>query len=176
MQQVWLLASLLAVLLQDRKKPQQQKVRRLLLRQRLLYSQSNGEVENEQSFESMGIHMVAPADGENTKFYTISGEVAEITFDENGVSYCYRASNTAEDFAGIFERFTDQELAVNLGVWQNSRTGPGKDHRKRRKTGFMVLGQHTLYRIHCLCHFRRRVYPGGYQFNGIKLSRIMDLG
>ena len=44
------------------------------------------EVENEQSFESMGIHMVAPADGENTKFYTISGEVAEITFDENGVS------------------------------------------------------------------------------------------
>ena len=46
------------------------------------------EVENEQSFESMGIHMVAPADGENTKFYTISGEVAEITFDENGVSYC----------------------------------------------------------------------------------------
>ena len=42
------------------------------------------EVENEQSFESMGIHMVAPADGENTKFYTISGEVAEITFDENG--------------------------------------------------------------------------------------------
>lgn len=59
------------------------------------------EVENEQSFESMGIHMVAPADGENTKFYTISGEVAEITFDENGVSYCYRASNTAEDFAGI---------------------------------------------------------------------------
>ena len=32
------------------------------------------EVENEQSFESMGIHMVAPADGENTKFYTISGK------------------------------------------------------------------------------------------------------
>ena len=27
------------------------------------------EVENEQSFESMGIHMVAPADGENTKAF-----------------------------------------------------------------------------------------------------------
>ena len=53
------------------------------------------EVENEQSFESMGI-----------------------TFDENGVSYCYRASNTAEDFAGIFERFTDQELAVN---WESGK-------------------------------------------------------
>ena len=109
------------------------------------------EVENEQSFESMGIHMVAPADGENTKFYTISGEVAEITFDENGVSYCYRASNTAEDFAGAVYR---PGTGCKLGVWQNSRTGPGKDHRKRRKTGFMVLGQHTLYRIHCLCHFR----------------------
>ena len=37
---------------------------------------------------------------------------------ENGVSYCYRASNTAEDFAGIFERFTDQELAVN---WESGK-------------------------------------------------------
>lgn len=89
------------------------------------------EVENEQSFESMGIHMVAPADGENTKFYTISGEVAEITFDENGVSYCYRASNTAEDFAGIFERVYRPGTGCKLGVWQNSRTGPGKDHRKQ---------------------------------------------
>ena len=65
--------------------------------------------------------MVAPADGENTKFYTISGEVAEITFDENGVSYCYRASNTAEDFAGIFERLTDQDiLAVSWESGQNA--------------------------------------------------------
>ena len=63
------------------------------------------EVENEQSFESMGIHMVAPADG-------------EITFAEIDVSYCYRASNTAEDLAGIFERFTDQELAVN---WESGK-------------------------------------------------------
>lgn len=135
------------------------------------------EVENEQSFESMGIHMVAPADGENTKFYTISGEVAEITFDENGVSYCYRASNTAEDFAGIFERFTDQELAVN---WESGKIA-GQAQVKTTESGGRLaswswLGQHTLYRIHCLCHFRRRVYPGGYQFNGIKLSRIMDLG
>ena len=55
------------------------------------------EVENEQSFESMGIHMVAPADGEHTKSYPISGEVAEITFDE---------------------RFTDLELAVN---WESGK-------------------------------------------------------
>ena len=120
------------------------------------------EVENEQSFESMGIHMVAPADGENTKFYTISGEVAEITFDENGVSYCYRASNTAEDFAGIFERFTDQELAVN---WESGKIA-GQAQVKTTESGGRLAS----------CHFRRRVYPGGYQFNGIKLSRIMDLG
>ena len=41
--------------------------------------------------------MVAPADGENKQFFIINGEVAEISFSENGVSYCYRASNTAED-------------------------------------------------------------------------------
>ena len=28
-------------------------------------------------------------------------------------SYCYRASNTAEDFAGIFERFKDDILVVS---------------------------------------------------------------
>ena len=59
------------------------------------------EVGNEQDFEAMGVHMVAPADGENKQFFIINGEVAEISFSENGVSYCYRASNTAEDFAGI---------------------------------------------------------------------------
>ena len=54
----------------------------------------------------------------NTKFYTISGEVAEITFDENSVSYCYRASNTAEDLQVFCRRFTDQELAVN---WESGK-------------------------------------------------------
>ena len=71
------------------------------------------EVGNEQDFEAMGVHMVAPADGENKQFFIINGEVAEISFSENGVSYCYRASNTAEDFAGIFERFKDDILVVS---------------------------------------------------------------
>lgn len=89
------------------------------------------EVENEQAFEAMGVHMVVPADGENKHFSIISGEVAEITFDENGVSYCYRASNTAEDFAGIFERFTDETLAVN---WESGDTA-GEAQVKTTESG-----------------------------------------
>ena len=76
------------------------------------------EVENEQSFESMGIHMVAPADGENTKFYTISGEVAEITFDENGVPTVTALPIQRKILQVFFERFTDQELAVN---WESGK-------------------------------------------------------
>ena len=75
--------------------------------------------------------MVVPADGENKHFSIISGEVAEITFDENGVSYCYRASNTAEDFAGIFERFTDETLAVN---WESGDTA-GEAQVKTTESG-----------------------------------------
>lgn len=77
------------------------------------------EVENEQDFEAMGVHMVAPAEGDNKQFFIINGEVAEISFNENGVSYCYRASNTAEDFAGIFEHFKDDILVVN---WKSGDT------------------------------------------------------
>ena len=53
------------------------------------------EVGNEQDFEAMGVHMVAPADGENKQFFIINGEVAEISF------------------AGIFERFKDDILVVS---------------------------------------------------------------
>ena len=105
------------------------------------------DVENEQVFESIGVHMVAPADGENEHFSIISGEVAEITFDENGVSYCYRASNTAEDFAGIFERFTDETLTVN---WESGDTA-GEAQVKTTQSGGRLASwswgstRYTLY-------------------------------
>lgn len=105
------------------------------------------EVENEQAFESMGVHMVAPADGENKRFFIISGEVAEISFEENGVSYCYRASNTAEDFAGIFERFKDETLAVN---WESGDTAGKAQVRTTQSGGRLALWSwgntcYTLY-------------------------------
>ena len=46
-------------------------------------------------------------------FFILNGEVAEIQFTADGVSYSFRASNTAEDFAGIFERFTDHVLETS---------------------------------------------------------------
>lgn len=65
------------------------------------------EVTDVLAFETLGVHMVAPAKGENVKYFIINGEVADIQFDLDGVSYTWRASNTADDFAGIFERFKE---------------------------------------------------------------------
>ncbi len=65
------------------------------------------EVSDVLAFEVLGVHMVAPAKGENVKYFIINDEVADIQFDLDGVSYTWRASNTAEDFAGIFERFKE---------------------------------------------------------------------
>ena len=56
-------------------------------------------------FEKLGIHMVVPEEAGDVQYYTINGEVADIRFTLDDVNYTWRASNTAEDFAGIFERF-----------------------------------------------------------------------
>ena len=70
-------------------------------------------VADENAFEPLGIHMVLPAQAEDPAFFILNGEVAEIQFTADGVSYSFRASNTAEDFAGIFERFTDHVLETS---------------------------------------------------------------
>ncbi len=48
-----------------------------------IYPESNGRGGMSRIFEAMGVHMVAPADGENKQFFIINGEVAEISFSEN---------------------------------------------------------------------------------------------
>ena len=48
--------------------------------------------------------------------------MAEIQFTAYGVSYSFRASNTAEDFAGIFERFTDHVLETSYESGDMSAT------------------------------------------------------
>ena len=65
------------------------------------------EVTDVLAFETLGVHMVAPAKGENVRFFIINDEVADMEFQLDGVSYTWRASNTAADFAGIFERFRE---------------------------------------------------------------------
>lgn len=69
-------------------------------------------VTDETAFQSLGIYMELPEEAEEPLCFILNGEVAEIQFDYNEIPYSYRASNTAEDFAGIFERFTDQVLTA----------------------------------------------------------------
>lgn len=68
------------------------------------------EVDGPGEFETIGVHMVAPAGAKDLKCFIINGEVADMQFTMDGVSYTWRASDTAEDFAGIFERFEEEIL------------------------------------------------------------------
>ncbi|MCC8024631.1 MAG: hypothetical protein LIP16_04915 [Clostridium sp.] len=68
------------------------------------------EVEDPQAFEAIGVHMIAPANGKDIKYFIISGQVAEMQFTLDGTAYSWRASDTAEDFAGIFERFKEEVI------------------------------------------------------------------
>ena len=65
------------------------------------------EVDNVLAFEKIGVHMVLPKEAVEPSYFIINGEVADIHFTFNDIGYTYRASDTAEDFAGIFERFKD---------------------------------------------------------------------
>lgn len=67
------------------------------------------EVPDTLSFEELGIHMIVPGEAKDVQYFIISGEVADVRFTLDGVDYTWRASNTAEDFAGIFERFKEGE-------------------------------------------------------------------
>lgn len=70
------------------------------------------EVTGTEAFEELGIHMEAPEGAENLQYYILSETVADMRFTLNQIDYTYRASIKAEDFAGIFERFTDHVLEL----------------------------------------------------------------
>ena len=74
------------------------------------------EVKDVLAFETIGVHMVLPEGAEDTSFFIINQEVADAQFTLDGVAYTYRASDTAEDFAGIFERFKDEAITQNLSL------------------------------------------------------------
>lgn len=79
-------------------------------------------VTDETAFQSLGIYMALPEEAEDPLCFILNGEVAEIQFSYHEISYSYRASNTAEDFAGIFERFTDQILTVEFKALEGGET------------------------------------------------------
>lgn len=68
------------------------------------------EMEGPEDFEKIGVHMVAPSDGSDLRCFIINGEVAEMQFTIDGTAYTWRASDTAQDFAGIFERFKEEVI------------------------------------------------------------------
>ena len=78
------------------------------------------EVKDVLAFEAIGVHMVLPEGAEDTSFFIINQEVADARFTLNGVAYTYRASDTAEDFAGIFERFKDEVISQNYDYGETS--------------------------------------------------------
>ena len=78
------------------------------------------EVKDVLAFEAIGVHMVLPEGAEDASFFIINQEVADAQFTLDGVAYTYRASDTAEDFAGIFERFKDEAIAQNYDYGETS--------------------------------------------------------
>ena len=78
------------------------------------------EVKDVLAFEAIGVHMVLPEGAEDTSFFIINQEVADAQFTLDGVAYTYRASDTAEDFAGIFERFKDEAITQNYDYGETS--------------------------------------------------------
>ena len=79
-------------------------------------------VTDETAFQSLGVYMALPEEAEDPLCFILNGEVAEIQFSYHEIPYSYRASNTAEDFAGIFERFTDQILTVEFKDLEGGET------------------------------------------------------
>ena len=73
------------------------------------------EVDDVLAFEKIGVHMVLPEEAVDPSYFIINGEVADIHFTFNDIGYTYRASDTAEDFAGIFERFKDGVINETAG-------------------------------------------------------------
>ena len=106
------------------------------------------EVEDVLAFEAIGVHMVLPEGAEDTSFFIINQEVADAQFTLDGVAYTYRASDTAEDFAGIFERFKDEAIAQNYDYGETSLEVLIKDHGQRRPPGFMGVGKHQVHPLY----------------------------
>lgn len=67
------------------------------------------EVEGTQAFARVGADIEAPVGAENARYYIISERIAEIQFSQNGVEYCYRASQDEESGENSQENAREQE-------------------------------------------------------------------
>ena len=67
------------------------------------------EVEGTQAFARVGADIEAPVGAETARYYIISERVAEIQFSQNGVEYCYQASQDEEPGGNSQEDAREQE-------------------------------------------------------------------
>ena len=67
------------------------------------------EVEGTQAFARVGADIEAPVGAENARYYVISERIAEIQFSQNGVEYCYQASQDEEYVNDSRENMQEQE-------------------------------------------------------------------
>ncbi|MDO4330774.1 MAG: hypothetical protein Q4C66_15760 [Lachnospiraceae bacterium] len=71
------------------------------------------EVDEPEALKKIGVSMEVPEEAENVTCGIISGEVAEISFQLEETPYTYRGAVKAEDFAGIFEEFEPDAVALS---------------------------------------------------------------
>lgn len=89
------------------------------------------EVSSAEEFKKIGIDIEAPEGAENTVYAIISGEIASISYDKDGDSYIFRASEQSGDFSGINgEVISTEPLDSESGAVLTVQRGGDVDYLK----------------------------------------------
>lgn len=59
------------------------------------------DVEDAESFQTLGIRMAIPKDASDVSYYLVDGQIARACFTWNGNDYTYEAAALEEDFSGV---------------------------------------------------------------------------
>lgn len=89
------------------------------------------EVSSAEDFKKIGIDIEAPEGAENTVYAIISGEIASISYDKDGDSYTFRASEQSGDFSGIYgDVISSEPLDSESGAVLTVQRGGDVDYLK----------------------------------------------
>lgn len=89
------------------------------------------EVSSAEEFKKIGIDIEAPEGAENISYAIISGNIASISYDKDGDSYTFRASEQSGDFSGIYgEVISSEPLDSESGAVLTVQRGGGVDYLK----------------------------------------------
>lgn len=73
------------------------------------------EVEGNQAFREVGAYIEVPAGAQDSKYYIVNEEIAEIIFVFNDAEYSYRSSNKTEDLTGETAELEEGQSRTVLG-------------------------------------------------------------